>query len=93
VTDLVEPPKPYDPGARRGTWQPPAMRPGDVARIRNAAHLAKTVFPGQLGEWIHDELKAWCDGGQTFGGGGRMLAIADDIEARHRALVLGVTYG
>ena len=93
MTDLVEPPKPYDPDRRRGTWQAPPVPPGDLRRIRNASHLAKTVFPGELGEWLHDELKAWCDGGQAFGGHGRMLAIAADLEARHRALTLGVTYG
>jgi len=89
---LVEPPKPYDPDLHRGTYQPPPIPPSDVARIRNAAHLAWTVFPGPLGDLVHRELKAWCDGGQRYGGHGENLAIAADIEARHRAQTLGLEH-
>ena len=90
---LVEPPKPYDPEARRGTWQHPVVPPADVARIRKASHLAITVLPGELGRLVHREMREWCDVGQRFGGHGQMLAIAADLEQRHNDLILGRTYG
>lgn len=91
--DLVEPPRHPAAPRYRGTWAAPPIPPGDVRRIRDASHLARTVLPGELGELVARELVAWCDVGQTFGGHGRMLAIAEDIETRHQALARGRTAG
>jgi hypothetical protein len=54
-------------------------------RIRNAAHRAKLVYPGPVGELLRVELDAyadlqwlWCDGRVT----NRMNAIVDEVLGR-----------
>jgi hypothetical protein len=54
-------------------------------RIRNAAHRAKKVYPGPVGELLGQELNAyadfsflWCDGRVT----NRMNAIVDEVLGR-----------
>ena len=51
-------------------------------RIRNAAHRAKKVYPGPVGELLGQELNAyaefsflWCDGRTST----RMNALVDEV--------------
>lgn len=71
----------------------PATSWSDIARVRTAAGLAPKALPGPVGELVARELAWWCEHGHRFDMRGAGLAIAADVEARHRALVLGVTYG
>jgi hypothetical protein len=87
---LVEPPKPYDPDARRGTWQPgPAP---EVVRATLCARHARTLWPGPIGEQLSDDLEEWAKGGWRYDVRGRGPALMADIEARHRALTLGLEH-
>lgn len=54
-----------------------------LARVQAAALLAKTVFPGPVGELLHRELTSWCDVGRLWDKAGLAIAVAEDIEKRH----------
>lgn len=69
----------------------PAPPYADIARVLAASHLAKTVLPGPIGDYLHHELVVWCEYGHRFDKRGEALAITADLEARSRALTLGRT--
>jgi hypothetical protein len=65
----------------------------DINRARNAAHLARTVLPGPIGDTLYRELAAWAEFGHRFDKGRQAMALAADLEARHAALTAERTYG
>jgi len=65
---------------------PTGLVPGvpfaDVERVQAAAHLAKTVLPGPVGEFLYSELTEWCWHGHRYDARGWGLALAADLERR-----------
>ena len=61
-------------------------------RACDCASLAKTLFPGPIGDQLYDDLVDWAKDGWRFDHRGRGPALMVDIEARAHARALGRTY-
>ena len=70
-------------------WPPAEV----LKRAGLAALAARECLPGPLGDLACRELVAWREFAYRFDVGGRGVALIADIEARHRAMTLGRTYG
>jgi hypothetical protein len=58
------------------------MEHAERARFRRAAHAAKRVYPGPMGELAERELLAWEEFGYRLGDRGLMRRLLVDIEKR-----------
>ena len=65
----------------------------DINRAIRAASLAKTVLPGPVGEFLHNELYSWANSWHRFDFRGTAMALAADIERRHAEMSSERTYG
>lgn len=62
--------------------EPPEFRPAEfreLSRFRTAAHLARRVYPGSLGELVQRELTAYADFGYRFSGDSLVHRLAAEV--------------
>ena len=64
----------------------------EAGRAYTCASLAKTLFPGPLGDQLWDDLIDWAKTGWRYDCRGRALALMADLEARGHAHALGRPY-
>jgi len=67
----------------------PPTHPHDLAKVRAAAHTARTVLAGPIGDYLHRELTAWCRDMHRFDLHGQGPAVAAHIERLAHAQLLG----
>jgi hypothetical protein len=60
----------------------PDIPPHDRCHIRAAAHHARRLYPGCVGELLHRELLAYADFGHRFDREALVPRLADEILAR-----------
>jgi hypothetical protein len=56
----------------------------DEERLAAAASRANDVYPGPVGEFVANELRAWNGLGSRFGGHPLMSRLVDDVLAASR---------
>ncbi|MFC5992934.1 hypothetical protein ACFQE5_01765 [Pseudonocardia hispaniensis] len=62
--------------------RPPKLEPHQLLRIRAAAHHAKKIYPGPVGELIAHELLAWAEFGYLLDRAGLTNRLADHVLAQ-----------
>ncbi|MFC5950046.1 hypothetical protein ACFQH9_17375 [Pseudonocardia lutea] len=69
-------------GPPRLTGTAAELAPPDRSRFRAAAHHARRVYPGCVGELLHRELTAFAEFGHRFDRDGLVPRLATEILAR-----------
>jgi hypothetical protein len=68
-------------GTAGSTGTAPAIPPHERCRYRTAAHHARRLYPGCVGELLHRELTAYADFGRRFDREALVPRLADEILA------------
>lgn len=61
----------------------------EKTNLRNAAHWAKQVYPGPVGDLISQELLSWEDLGYRFGGDSSVARLVDHVLKQPRPQAAG----
>ncbi|MFR9806974.1 hypothetical protein ACL02T_32465 [Pseudonocardia sp. RS010] len=69
------------PAAARLTGTAPEIPPHDRVRFRTAAHHARRLYPGCVGELLHRELLAYAEFGHLFDREALVPRLATEILA------------